>query len=252
MSVSASAVVSAEHAVLLRTARHIVALTGAGISKESGLPTFREAQTGLWARYRPEELATPESFARQPDLVWQWYAWRRALVRQAAPNAAHRALVRLAANAPAFTLITQNVDGLHRRAGSADVIELHGDVLRTRCSACGAIARDVDEASPSPPPCPRCGEPVRPDVVWFGEPLPQDALDAAVRAARSCDVLLAIGTSLQVHPAASLVPVALDAGARVICINPDQEAAEAQGVDAVTGTAGAVLPALVSAAWPDD
>lgn len=227
-----------------------MALTGAGISRESGLPTFREAQTGLWAQYRPEDLATPAAFARQPDLVWQWYAWRRALVRQAAPNAAHRALVDLAARAPRFTIVTQNVDGLHRRAGSRHVIELHGDILRNRCSGCGQLATNVDEASPSPPPCAYCGAPIRPDVVWFGEPLPQDALDAAVRAARECDLLLSIGTSLQVQPAASLVPIALDAGGAVISINPDPDAGTDRRVHVLAGAAGRVLPALVEQAWP--
>lgn len=250
MTVPAPAGVSPEHAALLRAARAVVALTGAGISKESGLPTFREAQTGLWSQYRPEELATPEAFARQPDLVWQWYAWRRALVRQAAPNAAHRALVSIAERAPSFALVTQNVDGLHRRAGSSGVIELHGDILRSRCSACGAIARNVDDASPSPPPCAACGAPVRPDVVWFGEALPEAALQSAIDAARSCDLLLVIGTSLQVRPAASLLPIALDAGAQVLNINPDADVPGHPRVHTITGAAAKVLPALVSAAWP--
>lgn len=238
--------VSADCAALLRSARHVVALTGAGISRESGLPTFREAQTGLWAQYRPEDLATPEAFARQPDVVWQWYAWRRALVRQAAPNPAHHALVALAAQVPRFTLITQNVDGLHRRAGSTDVIELHGDVLRTRCSVCGLPARDVDEASARPPACRQCGAPVRPDVVWFGESLPAGVLDAAFTATRTCDVLLSIGTSLQVQPAASLVPLALDAGAHVISINPEHGAIAGARVHSIVGTAASVLPGLVA------
>lgn len=235
--------------MLLREAQRVVALTGAGISKESGLPTFREAQTGLWSKYRPEDLATPEAFASQPDIVWQWYAWRRALVRHAAPNAAHHALVRLAEHAPSFSLITQNVDSLHRRAGSRDVIELHGDILRSRCSSCGAIARDVDDASPSPPPCTRCGAPVRPDVVWFGETLPDDALQAALEAARTADLLLVIGTSLQVQPAAGIVPVALDAGAQVIDINPEPALLPDERVHALAGPAAKVVPRLVEAAF---
>lgn len=249
MSVAAAVVIPPEQIVLLREAQHVVALTGAGISKESGLPTFREALTGLWSQYRPEELATPEAFARQPDLVWQWYTWRRALVRQAAPNPAHYALVELAGRVPSFSLITQNVDSLHRRAGSRDVIELHGDILRSRCSSCHAIATDIDEASPSPPPCPQCGAPVRPDVVWFGETLPDDALQAAFNAARSADLLLVIGTSLQVQPAAGIVPLALQAGASVIDINPEPAIIPDERVHTLAGPAAKMLPALVSAAF---
>jgi len=249
VSVAAAAVIPEEHVMLLRTAQHVAVLTGAGISRESGLPTFREAQTGLWSQYRPEELATPEAFERQPDLVWQWYAWRRALVRQAAPNAAHHALVRLGAHVPRLSLITQNVDGLHRRAGSREVIELHGDILRSRCSSCRAIAHDVNDASPSPPPCANCGAPVRPDVVWFGETLPDDALQAALHAARSADVLLVIGTSLQVQPAASILPVALAAGSDVIDINPEPATIPDARVRSLAGPAGKVVPMLVDAAF---
>ena len=249
MSVAAAVVIPTEYVTLLREARHVVALTGAGISKESGLPTFREAQTGLWSKFRPEELATPEAFARQPDVVWQWYAWRRALVRQAAPNAAHLALARLATLTPSFSLITQNVDSLHRRAGSTDVIELHGDILRSRCSACSVVAHDVDEASPSPPPCGNCGAPIRPDVVWFTETLPDDALQAALAAVRTADLLIVIGTALQVQPAAGLVPLALEAGAHVIDINPEPAVLPDARVHTLAGPAARMVPMLVDAAF---
>lgn len=235
---------------MLRDARNIVVLTGAGISKESGLPTFREAQTGLWSRFRPEELATPDAFARNPALVWSWYTWRRALVSAAEPNAAHHALVRLARHTPAFTLITQNVDGLHRRAGHTDVIELHGDISRTRCSREGVIVDEYDETTGPPPRCPRCGANLRPDVVWFGEQLPAAALAAATDAAARCEVLLSVGTSGLVFPAASLVPLSLDAGADVIVINPEPQAqADGTRVHHVAAPAAEALPALVDAAW---
>lgn len=242
----------AEAAALLAQAEHIVALTGAGISAESGLPTFREAQTGLWARYRPEDLATPEAFARDPRLVWEWYAWRRSLVRAAQPNAGHLAIARLERLAPRFMLVTQNVDGLHRRAGSHRVHELHGDLMRTICSRERRPVEPPNETGELPPACPQCGAPLRPDVVWFGEPLPADALYAASAAAASCNALLVIGTSLHVYPAASLVPTALDAGAVVFIVNTEPPALPPHPrLFLLTGSAAEVLPDLVRQAWPD-
>lgn len=235
-------------AALLRTAQHITVLTGAGISKESGLPTFREAQSGLWAQYRPEELATPEAFARDPALVWSWYAWRRSLVRAAAPNAAHHALVRLAEVAPRLTLATQNVDGLHQRAGSPEVIELHGNITRVRCARCERYV-SVDGLSDDGPVECDCGGYLRPDVVWFGEALPRQALEQAAEAAEDSDVFLVIGTSGVVFPAAGLTDIALRAGARVISINPDPASAPPGAVQ-LTGSAAALLPRLVELAWP--
>lgn len=236
----------------LRAAEHVVALTGAGISAESGLPTFREQQTGLWARYRPEELATPEAFARQPELVWQWYEWRRSLVAAAEPNAGHLALVALERQAPRFTLITQNVDGLHERAGSRDVVELHGRITRSKCSAEDRIVDAWPETNDVPPRCPSCGAPLRPDVVWFGEPLPEEALRRAVDAASDCDVFLSIGTSGVVFPAASLLPLAARTGAAVAVINTrPQEGAPVPGAFSLLGPAAAMLPALLEAAWPE-
>jgi len=160
----------------VRTARHIAVLTGAGISAESGVPTFREAQTGLWAQYDPLELATPEAFRRNPKLVWQWYEWRRGLVSKAQPNPGHLALAQLELKVERFTLITQNVDGLHQRAGSRNVVELHGNINRTKCFDEEVVIESWAETGDAPPRCPRCGGLLRPDVVWFGEALPRQAL----------------------------------------------------------------------------
>jgi NAD-dependent deacetylase len=235
-------------AAALREAVEVGALTGAGISKESGLPTFREAQTGLWARYRPEDLATPEAFERDPVLVWRWYAWRRGLVANAEPNAAHGALVRLADRVPRFTLVTQNVDGLHRRAGSEEVLELHGDITRIRCSRCDRDPPPAPWPEDAPPRC-ACGALLRPDVVWFGEMLPARVLQRAVEASAWCDVFLVIGTSGLVYPAAGLTDVAQRAGATVIGIDPDRASAP-RGAIHLAGSAAEVLPRLVDAARP--
>jgi NAD-dependent deacetylase len=175
-------VIPAPLADALRRARHVVVLTGAGISAESGVPTFRDAQTGLWARYRPEELATPEAFRRDPQLIWNWYRWRKELASGAVPNAGHRALVEMEPHVPHLTLITQNVDGLHRRAGSRRIVELHGSLERARCFERSHPAAWPPE-SEELPRCSLCGSPLRPDVVWFGEMLPQEALEAAIAAA---------------------------------------------------------------------
>ena len=228
----------------LRTAGRVVALTGSGISAESGVPTFRDAQTGLWARYDPQELATPEAFARNPRLVWEWYEWRRALVRSAEPNPGHRALVELEHRAPHFTLITQNVDGLHQTAGSRAVIELHGNIRRTRCSQEGVIVEEYGDGRPSL--CPRCGAFLRPDVVWFGEMLPAGALEVASEAARGCDLFLSIGTSSLVYPAAGLPYEALESGATVVEINPSETPLTPRANFVLRGRAGEVLPELLA------
>jgi NAD-dependent deacetylase len=178
----------AEARLLVSKARCIAVLTGAGISSESGIPTFRDAMTGLWSRFRPEDLATPEAFARDPRIVWQWYAWRRELVERAQPNAGHAALVELERRTKRFALITQNVDGLHARAGSRRVIELHGNLLRTRCSREGRILEEGAMRPGPPPTCLACGSHARPDVVWFGEMLSRESLSLAGEAARNCDV----------------------------------------------------------------
>jgi len=235
------------HAVL-RDAVSIVVLTGAGISAESGVPTFRDAQTGLWARFRPEDLATPGAFLRDPKLVWEWYAWRRDLVAKASPNAGHRALAELESRCANFTLITQNVDGLHARAGSRQVIELHGNLFANiRFDDHSEIAAD-EWTGDIPPRCKRSGQLVRPGVVWFGEALPARALEAAFAAVKSCDVVLSIGTSTMVEPAASLPFIALESGAKVIEINPAETPLTSHCHFALQGKAAEILPALVDAA----
>jgi NAD-dependent deacetylase len=233
----------------LRGARQIAVLTGAGVSAESGIPTFRDAQTGLWAKYDPQDLATPQAFRRDPRLVWEWYAWRRELVSRAAPNPAHLALAEIERRAPQLTLITQNVDGLHQQAGSRNVIELHGNIARVKCFEEDVVVERWDEAGDVPPRCPRCGGLLRPDVVWFGELLPEVALAAAREAALSCDLLFSIGTSGAVEPAASLPSLALRRGATVAVINPEMKSSSGRGFYVLSGPAGRVLPALVKAVW---
>lgn len=230
----------------LRGASSIAVLTGAGISAESGVPTFRDSQTGLWERYRPEDLATPEAFARDPALVWRWYAWRRELVGGVEPNAGHRALAELEARVSRFTLATQNVDGLHRRAGSRNVLELHGDISRTICSR-ERIAVDPEGLTGEPPQCTGCGAYLRPDVVWFGEALPFETFEAALEAARESDVFLSVGTSSLVQPAASLPDAALAGGATVIEVNPDPTPLTDRVTYSLRSPAGEALPALLAA-----
>jgi NAD-dependent deacetylase len=236
--------IPAELVARLAAARRITVLTGAGVSQESGVPTFRDAQTGLWARFRPEELATPDAFRRHPRLVWEWYAWRRQLVAAAQPNPAHLALARLERRAGSFQLVTQNVDGLHQRAGSRNVIELHGNLTRTVCFEEGTRVSEWEETVEVPPRCPTCGGLLRPDVVWFGEPLPAAAMEQALRASLECDVFLSVGTSTVVYPAASLPFEARRSGALVVEINllPTPLTDEAHYV--LAGPAGVVLPEL--------
>ncbi len=225
----------------------VTVLTGAGISAESGIPTFREAQTGLWSSYDPEDLATPQAFRRNPRLVWEWYAWRRELVSCAAPNPGHFALAAMETHFQEFTLITQNVDGLHQQAGSRRVLELHGNIRRIRCSAENILVESWTSSEEIPPRCPHCGELLRPDVVWFGENLPRQALEAAWQAAGSCEVFLSVGTSSLVEPAASLPYVALRAGAKVIEINPQSTPLTSQADFAWQQPAGVALPVLLAA-----
>lgn len=230
----------------LAAAQSVCVLTGSGVSAESGVPTFRDAQTGLWAKFQPEALATPEAFQRNPSLVWEWYEWRRKLLRQARPNAAHSALAELEQIFPRFSLISQNVDGLHQAAGSKNMIEFHGNIMRTICSAEGCVVEEYD-AGESPPPCPRCGAYLRPDVVWFGEQIDKDALAAAIAYAGACDVFFAIGTSAQVQPAAGLADLAMQSGACMIEINPQQTPLSDRASYALRGNAARLLPALVRA-----
>ena len=234
----------------LLNARHVVILTGAGISAESGVPTFRDVMSGLWAQYNPQDLATPQAFVRDPRLVWEWYKWRRELVSKVEPNAGHRALAELERHVPRFTLITQNVDGLHQRAGSQRVVELHGNLFRTKCFDEGTIIEHWEETSEVPPRCPNCGGPLRPDVVWFGESLPEQASNEAALASLACDVFFSIGTSGMVEPAASLPLVALRRGAQVVLVNPEETPLLSEKVDFLQGAAGMILPMLVQETWP--
>ena len=233
----------------LRNLQSVAVLTGSGISAESGVPTFRDAQTGLWARYEPTELATPEAFARDPRLVWAWYAWRRELVKGASPNPGHEALAELERHVPELVLITQNVDGLHRRAGSRRVIELHGNIMRSKCSREGVPLEPRKDDMEIPPTCPSCGAFLRPDVVWFGEMLPQEALEKAFQTARNCDLFFSIGTSSLVQPAASLPFEALRNGAVIAEVNLNDTPLTRHAEYALRGRAGEVLPALVGAAY---
>ena len=241
----------------LRQAQHVVVFTGAGVSAESGIPTFRDALTGLWERFDAEDLATPDAFRKDKELVWGWYEWRRMKVLQAQPNPAHLAIVELAKFVPKLTLITQNVDDLHERAGSTNVVHLHGSLHAPRCETCrkphifSAETTQVSEsgARQSPPVCSHCGGFVRPGVVWFGEQLPGRQLNRAFAAAKECDVLLTIGTSGLVEPAASIPLLAKRAGACVVQVNPASTSLDRHCNWSLRGTAGDIMPSLVSAAF---
>ena len=236
------------HAVAhLRNARRVCVLTGAGISAESGIPTFRDAQEGLWAQYDPLALATPEGFERDPELVWRWYESRRERIRQARPNPGHLALASLAGVVQQLTLVTQNVDGLHQRAGSRDVVEYHGNILRDRCTVEQCIAERDRDSSGALPRCAACGGLLRPDVVWFGEMIPRAAMLRAEAAAAGCDVFLSVGTSSLVYPAAGLAEIALARGVPVIEVNPNATELTAHADVALAAPAGIVLPPLLAA-----
>jgi NAD-dependent deacetylase len=237
----------------LREARFVAVLTGAGVSAESGVPTFRDALTGLWATFDPLELATPSAFRRNPKLVWDWYAERRVQVGRVQPNPGHYAIARIEARVPRFLLATQNVDGLHARAGSRRLVELHGNIARVRCSnEARRIVETWDDAVDAPPCCPHCGAYLRPDVVWFEESLPAHALIAAEDAARECDVLIVAGTSGEVYPAAALPQYAKSAGAVVVEVNPAPTPLSSLADHVLRAPAGVALPTLVRAAWGDD
>ncbi len=229
---------------LIEQARSVAVLTGAGISAESGVPTFRGAG-GLWKQFRAEELATPEAFRRDPKLCWEWYDWRRGILAKVKPNAGHKALTDLERRAPQFTLITQNVDGLHQEAGSKQVLEIHGSIWQLRCTACTTAWLDHGVPLKLLPRC-ECGGLARPGVVWFGENLDPEIWDAAERAIRESDLLLVVGTSAVVYPAAGLVPLARSAGAKIIEVNLEPTPVSGLVDHALTGPAGEILPRLIS------
>jgi NAD-dependent deacetylase len=230
----------------LSTTTRVAALTGAGISAASGVPTFRGAAGSLWNNFAPAQLATPEAFARDPALVWRWYDWRRGLIASAAPNPAHEALARLETWVRSVTVITQNVDGLHARAGSSTVIEYHGSIWRTRCLDCGDEREDRRSPLPQlPPPCLACGGRLRPGVVWFGEAIPAGAAADAEAAARACDLFLVVGTSGEVWPAAGLARLARESDAQVIEFNLERGGVSDEAHLFIAGDAAATLPMLV-------
>nr|WP_275590676.1 NAD-dependent deacylase [Pseudomonas sp. DP-17] len=243
----------------LREARRVVVFTGAGVSAESGIPTFRDRLTGLWERFDAASLATAEAFRADPALVWGWYEWRRSVVRRAQPNPAHLAIAALASKVPRLTLVTQNVDDLHERAGSQDVTHLHGQLERPRCFHC---QREPEAPLPvpdepatgrrvQPPACAHCGGPLRPGVVWFGESLPMDALTHAFQAAEQCDLLISIGTSGVVYPAAEIPEIAWRLRATVLHINPAPGPLHGERDFALASAAGIALPALLNEAFAE-
>ena len=246
-SSSTPASLSGDLAERLVSAQRWLVLTGSGVSAASGVPTFRDAQTGLWAKYDAQALATPEAFRDNPTLVWDWYEWRRSLIARAEPNPAHYALAELGSIKPALTLVTQNVDGLHQRAGSKGVVEFHGNIVRNKCFDCGILAEAEAEADARPPSCDHCGGLLRPDVVWFGEAIPQAALEAAANAASAAEVFVSVGTAAAVYPAAGLARAAADAGATVVEINPERTPLSALADYVLDGSAASWLPVIASA-----
>ncbi len=229
----------------LRDASSIAVLTGAGVSAESGVPTFR-GNHGLWRQHRAEDLATPGAFARDPKLVWEWYDWRRSLIAQAEPNPGHYALAAAETRAREFTLITQNVDGLHELAGSRNVLRLHGSIWMLRCVTCQREREDRQVPLPKIPPYCECGGMLRPGVVWFGEALPSEIWQDAEAAARQSDLFFLIGTSAVVYPAAGLASIAKSSGARVVEINI-AETGLSDGIDEfLQGPSGELLPQLIA------
>ena len=229
---------------LLSKGTKVVVLTGAGISAESGVPTFR-GEEGLWKKFRPEELATFDAFMANPELVWEWYEYRRKIIEDIKPNLGHLALVDFQSHFDKFDLITQNVDGLHHQAGAKNVIELHGNLRRNKCIQCAKIYESLEGTIEGiPPKCP-CGGNIRPDVVWFGEMLPQDAINYAFAVSSECDLFFSVGTSAVVHPAASLPLIAKRAGAYVVEVNISPTEISRLVDESLLGKSGQILPSLV-------
>jgi NAD-dependent deacetylase len=230
----------------LRGARAVTVITGAGISAESGVPTFRGAD-GLWRSFRPEELATPQAFERNPQLVWDWYRWRRTRIGDAAPNKGHDVLARLDSRTPEYMLLTQNVDGLHTRAGSRRLVELHGNIWRARCTSNAAHVFDDTEEGSGLPTCASCGALLRPDVVWFGESLDGALVNRALGAVHGCEVLILVGTSGVVYPVAGFPMLASRRGARVVEINIEPTPLSELADVVLRGPSGSVLPEIEAA-----
>jgi len=229
---------------LLHDARSVVVSTGAGMSKESGIPTFRDAPNALWEEFDPEKLASPEGFLRDPPLVWRWYEERRRMISKVQPNAGHFAIARLEGHFDRFVVITQNIDDLHHKAGSKNVIEMHGNIFRYKCFDMDHPVDELPHGDDAPPKC-GCGSLIRPDVVWFGEVLPQSALEKAFAAIETCDVMVVVGTSGIVFPVAGFPSLARRAGARIVEINPEETSITPLADVFVKGPAGEVLPVLV-------
>ncbi|NOR15331.1 MAG: NAD-dependent protein deacylase [Candidatus Aminicenantes bacterium] len=229
---------------LLQAADRVVASTGSGISAESGVPTFR-GKDGLWKTYRAEELATPMAFEHNPHLVWEWYDWRRQLMAAKAPNAGHRVLAEWEDSFPSFSLITQNIDGLHAKAGSRNILELHGNIWKLRCTQEGTLTENHETPLEEIPPlCSQCGSLLRPHVVWFGESLDMDILRQASQLSSDCDIMFVVGTSAVVQPAASLPLAALEAGAKIVEINPEPTPLTPHVHFSFRGKAGEILPQI--------
>ncbi|HEX9614007.1 MAG TPA: NAD-dependent deacylase [Bacteroidota bacterium] len=230
----------------LRKAQSVAVLTGAGVSAESGVPTFRGSE-GLWSKFKPEELARFDSFIKNPDLVWEWYSYRKKVIREVQPNQGHLVLARMQELYPDFTLITQNVDNLHTRAGSRNVVELHGNITRSYCIKCGLQAGEkAQEEFVKAPRCEACGGLLRPDVVWFGELLPEGVFEKAMEAAGRADVFLTVGTSGVVYPAASIPLAAREAGAYTVEINPEYTDISPRMHETLIGPSGEILPVLLN------
>jgi len=232
---------------ILARSQQLVVFTGAGISKESGIATFREAEEGVWERHDPHQLGTLEGFRRDPQLVWEWYQHRFGRISEVTPHPGHRAIAALERYLPRVVVITQNIDNLHREAGSSDIIELHGNWRAYKClqGHTGFSSDDFATQTESPPRCPRCGAMLRPDVVWFGEMLPAEALERAFAESNGCDAMLVVGTSGLVQPAASLPPTAQRAGSPIIEVNPNPSAITPLSTVFLQGPAGQVLPQVV-------
>jgi NAD-dependent deacetylase len=233
-----------EAVALLKPVQKLVVTTGAGMSKESGIPTFRDAPNSLWANFKPEDLATPEGFRRDPALVWNWYVERRKMIGEASPHPGHFAVAELEPMFDEFLLVTQNIDDLHRKAGSINIVEVHGNIFRYKCFDNGHVVETLPPSTEVPPRC-RCGSMIRPDVVWFGEMLGQEDLDRAFAGLSTCEAVLVVGTSGLVYPAAGFPQAAKNLGAAVVEVNPDETAITDLADVFIKAPAGEALPVLV-------